>query len=199
MTVPPLPLRVLLADDQTLVRQGIRALLGFADDVTVVGEAATGDQAAEMAGYLQPDVVLMDIHMPGLDGISATRQIRMTLPATSVIILTTFDHDSYVIDAVRAGACGFLLKDGDGDGDDLLRAVRLAAQGDSVIAPRLLGRLLSTLAPAPSRSAEAEQAVSTLTERERDVLRLIARGRNNAEICQTLHISEATVKTHIGH
>lgn len=189
--------RVLLADDQTLVRQGIRALLSFAEDVIVVAEAANGAEAIELAHHARPHVVLMDVHMPLVDGITATQQIREELPDVAVIILTTFDHDAYVIDAVRAGACGFLLKDG--DGDDLLRAVRLAAEGDAVIAPRLLGRLLTTIALAPGSRRVGEESVATLTDRERAVLKLIATGRSNVEIARTLHVSEATVKTHIGH
>lgn len=190
-------IRVLLADDQTLVRQGIRALLSFAEDVTVVAEAADGAEAIELAHHARPQVVLMDVHMPLVDGITATRRIREELPDVAVIILTTFDHDAYVIDAIRAGACGFLLKDG--DGDDLLRAVRLAAEGDAVIAPRLLGRLLTTIALTPGSRRVGEANVASLTDRERDVLKLIATGRNNVEIANALHVSEATVKTHIGH
>ncbi|MFZ2501545.1 MAG: response regulator transcription factor [Nocardioides sp.] len=189
--------RVVLADDQTLVRQGIGALLSFAQDITVVGEAANGKQAVELARDLVPDVVLMDIHMPVLDGIKATRAIREHYPNVAVIVLTTFDHDEYVLDAIRAGACGFLLKDG--DGDDLLRAVHLAADGDAVIAPSLLGHLLSTLALAPTYQSSAVHAVATLTDREREVLQLVARGRSNVEISRDLHITEATVKSHIGH
>ncbi len=190
-------IRVLLADDQTMVRQGIRALLSFAEDVVVVAEAANGAQAVELAHHARPHVVLMDVHMPLVDGIAATQRIREELPEVAVIILTTFDHDAYVIDAVRAGACGFLLKDG--DGDDLLRAVRLAAEGDAVIAPRLLGRLLTTIALTPGSRSACEQSVASLTDRERDVLKLMATGRNNVEIAHTLHVSEATVKTHVGH
>lgn len=188
---------MVLADDQQLVRQGIGALLGFADDVVVVGEAANGEEAVARAFELEPDVVLMDINMPVLDGISATRTIRQGQPGVAVIVLTTFDHDDYVVEAIRAGACGFLLKDG--DGDDLLRAVRLAAGGDAVIAPRVLGQLLSRLTRGPTQERAAAQAVSLLTEREREVLQLVARGRNNVEISQDLHVTEATVKSHIGH
>lgn len=190
-------IRVLLADDQTMVRQGIRALLSFAQDVVVVAEAANGHEAIELAHHASPHVVLMDIHMPLVDGIAATQRIRAELPDVAVIILTTFDHDAYVIDAIRAGACGFLLKDG--DGDDLLRAVRLAAEGDAVIAPRLLGRLLTTIALTARDGRAAQECLISLTDRERDVLSLIATGRNNAEIADTLHVGEATVKTHIGH
>lgn len=190
-------IRVVLADDQQLVRQGIGALLGFADDVIVVGKAANGEEVIARARELVPDVVLMDIKMPVLDGISATRAIRQSQPGVAVIVLTTFDHDDYVVDAIRAGACGFLLKDG--DGDDLLRAVRLAAAGDAVIAPRVLGQLLSRLTLGASQELAAVQAVASLTDREREVLLLVARGRNNVEISQDLHVTEATVKSHIGH
>ena len=174
MTTDRCSVRVVLADDQTLVRQGISALLGFAQDVTVVGEAANGEEAVQRARDLVPDVMLMDIHMPVLDGITATRTIRENNPNIAVIVLTTFDHDEYVLDAIRAGACGFLLKDG--DGDDLLRAVHLAAVGDAVIAPRLLGQLLSTLALAPTHESAAVEAVATLTDREREVLQLVVPG-----------------------
>ena len=190
-------IRVLIVDDQTMVRQGLRALLGFADDIDVVAEAGNADDAFEIAKVARPRVILMDIHMPGTDGITATARLRQELPGSAVIILTTFDHDAYVIDAVRAGACGFLLKDG--DGDDLARAIRTAAAGDAVIAPRMLGRLLTTVALAPTHRQAAIDAVASLTDREREVLRLIATGWSNDEISEQLHISAATTKTHVSH
>jgi DNA-binding NarL/FixJ family response regulator len=135
--------------------------------------------------------------MPGTDGIEATRRIRQTEPSPAVIILTTFDHDEYVLDAMRAGAAGFLLKDG--DVDDLARAIRVAAQGDAIIAPSVLGSLIANLAIPPHHHREAVDAVATLTEREREVLGQVAAGRRNDEICQALQISAATTKTHISH
>lgn len=193
----PGAIRVLIVDDQTMVRQGLRALLGFADDIAVTAEAGNGDEALEIVAIARPQVVLMDIHMPGTDGITATARLRRDFPDVAVIILTTFDHDSYVVEAVRAGACGFLLKDG--DGDDLARAIRVAAAGDAVIAPRMLGRLLARVALSPSPRSTAVDAVGSLTERERDVLGLIAAGCNNEEISERLHISGATTKTHVSH
>lgn len=190
-------IRVVIVDDQTMVRQGLRALLGFADDIQVVAEAGNAEEAFEIARVARPRVVLMDIHMPGTDGITATARLRREFPETAVIILTTFDHDAYVIDAVRAGACGFLLKDG--DGDDLARAIRTAAAGDAVIAPRMLGRLLATAVLTPMHRQTAIDAVDSLTDRERDVLRLIATGWSNDEISDRLHISAATTKTHVSH
>ena len=197
MNVEATRIRVLVVDDQTMVRQGIRALLSFAGDIDVVAEAGSGEEAIELARVARPHVVLMDIHMPGTDGIATTGRLRRELPETAVIILTTFDHDTYVLEAVRAGACGFLLKDG--DGDDLVRAIRSASAGDAVIAPRMLGRLLTNVAFAPAHRQDAIDAVASLTDREREVLRLIAAGCNNQEVSERLHISAATTKTHVGH
>lgn len=197
MNEPVTAIRVVIVDDQTMVRQGLRALLGFADDIVVIAEAGNGDEALEIVPIARPHVVLMDIHMPGTDGITATARLRREFPDVAVIILTTFDHDTYVVDAVRAGACGFLLKDG--DGDDLARAIRVAAAGDAVIAPRMLGRLLARVALSPTPRRAAVDAVGSLTERERDVLGLIAAGCTNEEISERLHISSATTKTHVSH
>lgn len=195
--MPGTTTRVMIVDDQTMIRQGIRALLGFCDDIDVVAEAGTGAEAIELAHVASPDVVLMDIRMPGTDGIEATRQIRQDRRGTAVIILTTFGEDAYVIDAVRAGACGFLLKDG--DVDELARAIRVAARGDAVIAPSVLGSLLANIAIPPGHRQHAVDAVATLTDREREVLVQVAAGRSNREICGVLHISGATTKTHISH
>ena len=193
----PGAIRVLIVDDQTMVRQGLRALLGFADDIEVTAEAGNGDEALELVPIARPHVVLMDIHMPGTDGITVTARLRREFPDVAVIILTTFDHDAYVVEAVRVGACGYLLKDG--DGDDLARAIRVAAAGDAVIAPRMLGRLLANVALSPSPRPAAVDAVGSLTDRERHVLGLIAAGCTNDEISDRLHISGATTKTHVSH
>lgn len=197
MTMTANQIRVMIVDDQTMIRQGIRALLGFCDGIEVVAEAGNGDEAVDLARVARPDVVLMDIRMPGTDGIEATRRIRLSDPPPAVIILTTFDQDDYVLDAVRAGAAGFLLKDG--DVDDLARAIRVAVQGDAIIAPSVLGSLIANLAVPPHHHREAVDAVATLTDREREVLGHVAAGRRNDEICEALRISAATTKTHISH
>jgi DNA-binding NarL/FixJ family response regulator len=184
-------IRLLLADDQALVRTGFRLILQQAADMVVVGEAADGAQAAAMVQELRPDVVLMDVRMPGVDGVEATRMIG---DQTRVLILTTFDLDEYVYAAIRAGASGFLLKDT--LAADLLAAIRVVAAGDAVVAPSATRRLLERYVPAgPSRAAVSDPGV--LTEREREVLTLIARGLSNAEIAVRLHLSEGTVKTHV--
>jgi DNA-binding NarL/FixJ family response regulator len=188
-------IRLLLADDQALVRTGFRLILQQAPDMSVVGEAADGEQAAAMALDLAPDVVLMDVRMPGVDGVEATRLIRGddTSP-TRVLILTTFDLDEYVYAAVRAGASGFLLKDT--LAADLLSAIRVVASGDAVVAPSATRRLLERYVPVgPSRAAVTDPGV--LTDREREVLTLIAKGLSNAEIATRLFLSEGTVKTHV--
>jgi DNA-binding NarL/FixJ family response regulator len=188
-------IRVLLADDQALVRTGFRLILQQAPDMSVVGEAADGEQAAAMALDLQPDVVLMDVRMPGVNGVEATRMIRNgTAPQTRVLMLTTFDLDEYVYAALRAGADGFLLKDT--LAADLLTAVRVVAAGDAVVAPSATRRLIERYVPAgTARPVVADPGV--LSERAREVLTLIARGLSNAEIADRLHLSEGTVKTHV--
>ena len=190
-------LRVIVADDQILVRQGICALLGFGTDIAIAGQAANGQEAVALAQATRPDVVLMDVRMPIMDGIEATRALRRSLPETAVIILTTFDDDHYLAEAVRAGACGFLLKDG--DADDLARAIRAAASGGSVIAPQTLARLLPRLASEPQADPTAVELVAHLTAREREVLALIARGFTNQAIANALVVGEATVRTHVSH
>jgi DNA-binding NarL/FixJ family response regulator len=189
-------IRVLLADDQPLVRTGLRTIIEDAGGFEVVGEACDGVEAVARAAELGPDVVLMDVRMPRLDGIAATRQIRERPAAPRVLVLTTFDLDEYVYAGLRAGASGFLLKDT--LAADLVSAIRVVAAGDAVVAPsatrRLVERFLD-MTPEPDR-ARAE-SLSALTEREREVLALIARGLSNAEIAARLYVSEGTVKTHV--
>ncbi len=188
-------IRVLVADDQDLVRTGLVMILGAQPDIEVVGEAADGVQALELATRLRPDVLLVDIQMPGLDGVEVTRRLAGPDVADpmAVVVITTFDLDEYVLGALRAGARGFLLKDA---GPDLLvQAIHAAAEGDALIAPNVTGRLLKTLmgsAPEP-----VAQPVVPLTEREEEVLVLVARGRTNVEIAAELYIGLSTVKSHI--
>jgi DNA-binding NarL/FixJ family response regulator len=188
---------VLVADDQELVRAGFRLILEAAG-FTVVGEAADGAEAVAAAAAGQPDVVLMDIRMPVMDGIEATRRLTADGQAgPKVVILTTFDLDDYVYEALRAGASGFLLKDA--PRADLVAAVRVAAAGDALLAPSVTRRLIEAFAARPAEVSPAPSRLASLTPRERDILLLIARGRSNAEIAQGLVVSEATVKTHVGH
>jgi DNA-binding NarL/FixJ family response regulator len=189
-------IRVLLVDDQELLRSGFRMILEAAGDIQVVGEAADGGEGAEAARRTRPDVVLMDVRMGDVDGIEATRRI-VAADAGRVVVLTTFDLDEYVYAALRAGASGFLLKDT--RPADLVAAVRVVAAGDALLAPRITRRLLerfgTDLAPAPRDDA----ALRALTEREREVLRLLAAGRSNLEIAEALVLTEATVKTHVSN
>ena len=185
-------MRVLVVDDQALVRAGFRMILEKGG-LDVVGEAADGAEAVELAGTLLPDVVLMDIRMPVLDGIEATRRIVAARPETRVVVLTTFDLDEYVLAAVRAGANGFLLKDL--PPADLVHAVGVVARGDALLAPALTRRLLEHYAARPE--AGALERFSGLTAREHEVLRLVAGGLSNAEIGRSLFLSEATVKTYV--
>jgi DNA-binding NarL/FixJ family response regulator len=189
-------IRVVVADDQELVRSGFTMILGAHDDIEVVGEAGDGVEAVELARTLRPDVVLMDVRMPRLDGIEATRRLAGADVAdpVKVVILTTFDLDEYVFDALRAGASGFLLKDV--RREDLTQAIRVVAGGDALLAPSVTRRLIEDYATRPVVAPRAD--VSTLTPREREVLGLIGRGANNAEIGAALVVSEATVKTHVG-
>jgi DNA-binding NarL/FixJ family response regulator len=191
---------VLLADDQPLLRRGFRMIIEAEENLTVTGEAGDGEEAVQLARQHPPDVVLMDIRMPGTDGIEATRRITAGNPAVRVLVLTTFDLDEYAFGALRAGASGFLLKDV--RPAELVTAIRTVASGDAVVSPRVTRRLLDEYARAlPVSSAgraERYPQLSTLTEREREVLAAVARGLSNAEIAATLHVSEATVKSHVG-
>jgi DNA-binding NarL/FixJ family response regulator len=190
--------RVLIADDQALVRGGFRMILSAEPDVRVVGEAEDGRRAVELAHALRPDVILMDVRMPGMDGLEATRQLlgAAAADAPRIIILTTFDLDEYVFAAVRAGASGFLLKDG--APEDLVDAVRIVARGDALLAPSVTRRLMERFA-AVAGAAPAPPAMAELTERETEVLTLVARGLSNAEIAHRLFLGETTVKTHVSH
>jgi DNA-binding NarL/FixJ family response regulator len=189
------PIRVLVVDDQDLVRAGFCVILDAADGIAVVGEAGNGADAVAQAQAHVPDVVLMDIRMPGMDGLEATRLITGLGP--KVVMLTTFDLDEYVYEALRAGASGFLLKDA--PRHDLIAAVRAAAAGDALLAPSVTRLLVEAFTRKPPAMAPSPSALASLTARERDIVRLIARGRSNAEIAADLVVSEATVKTHVGH
>ncbi len=189
--------RVLIVDDQSLVRAGFRLILESQPDFAVIGEAPDGEQAVALARRHRPEVILMDIRMPRMDGLEATRQILENgLSGCRIVILTTFDLDEYVYAALRAGACGFLLKDV--TPEQLIAAVRLVAAGDALLAPSITRRLIERYAARNARS-ELTADLSSLTERELEVLRLMARGLNNEAIGETLFISEATVKTHVAH
>ena len=191
-------IRVLVADDQALVRGSFRLLVDTAPDLEVVGEAATGAEAVEIATREKPDVLLMDIRMPEMDGIEATRQITGSGPTADVrvLILTTFDLDEYVYAALRAGASGFLLKDT--PPTDLLAAIRVIAAGDALLAPAITRRLIAEFARRPEPGRPPAATLEGVTDREREVLTLIARGLSNAEIAQALHVTMATAKTHVG-
>ncbi|MFE1552610.1 response regulator [Streptomyces sp. NPDC058718] len=193
---------VLIADDQPMQRFGFRMLLESQDDMTVVGEASNGTEAIRLVDRHHPDVVLMDIRMPGLDGIEATRRIITTGARTRILIVTTFDLDEYAYEGLRAGASGFLVKDA--QPEELLAGIRAVAGGDAVVAPSLTRRLLDAYIQhlpqptTPSAPPQEDPRLSSLTEREREILTVVGQGWTNTEIAERLHLAESTVKTHIG-
>jgi DNA-binding NarL/FixJ family response regulator len=188
-------IRVLIADDQPLVRAGLRALLRSQDDIEVIGEASTGARAVAESARLAPDVVVMDIRMPGTDGIAATAEVIRQPTAPRVLVLTTYDTDEYVYDALAAGASGFLLKDA--RPEDLIAGVRVVAAGDALLAPTITRRLIRLFVHGGGRARRAGPGLDALTEREREVFGLIAQGLSNAEISASLQVSGNTVKTHV--
>ena len=190
-------IRVLIADDQELVRYGLRLVLEAEDDIQVVGEASDGASAVDAAIALGPDVILMDVRMPGTDGIEATRDLTARLPRTRVLVLTTYDLDEFAFGALQAGAAGFLLKNT--RPAELVAAIRTVATGDAVVAPRITSKLIEVALPhlAPRTRAQ-DHALSVLTDRERDVFVHVGRGLTNDEIARALHLSESTVKAHFG-
>jgi len=190
--------RVLLADDQALVRSGFRKLLEAEAGIEVVAEAADGLEAVEKARLHRPDVVLMDIRMPRLDGLQATgRIVAATSPSPRILMLTTYDLDEYIFEALKAGASGFLLKDS--PADELVAAIHVVAAGEALLAPSVTRRLIEAFVSVPRVSPGAKRQLDGLTSRESEVLHLVARGLSNAEIAQELHLGEATVKSHVGN
>ena len=195
----PTPIRVLIADDEGLVRSGFRVLLDLEEDIAVVGEATNGAEAVEQARANRPDVVLMDIRMPKLDGLRATAEIAGTpgLDRVRVLILTTYDTDEYVFEALQAGASGFLLKDA--GPAELLHAIRVVAAGDALLAPRITRRLIGQFTAQRTAAQAAEDRLAVLTQREREVLALVGQGLSNHEIGTALFLSPATARTHVSH
>jgi DNA-binding NarL/FixJ family response regulator len=191
------PVRVLLVDDDDLMRAGLTAVLSSDESIDVVGEAPDGRAAVDRAIELRPDVVLMDVRMPGLDGIAATRELLAVSPDVRVVVLTTFEQDDYIFGALNAGASGFLLKRT--RPEELIAAIHTVAAGDSLLSPSVTRTVIQRVAGQPAPDAAAEARLDELTARERDVLELIARGLSNGEIAATLVIEESTVKTHVRH
>ncbi len=193
---PERAIRILLVDDQALFREGLRTLLSVQPGLQVVGEAGNGEQALEQTRALCPDVVLMDLRMPILDGVAATRQIKHSCPNSKVIVLTTFDDDEYIFDGLRAGAVGYLLKDT--SSDTLIEAIHAAARGESVLQPSVAAKVVAQFARLAGQVHSPQEALSEpLSDRELEVLRLVARGQSNREIAETLFITQGTVKNHI--
>jgi DNA-binding NarL/FixJ family response regulator len=190
-------IRVAIADDQAMVRAGFRMIVGSQADMEVAGEAGDGQAAIDLVRRELPDVILMDIRMPRVDGIAATRKITGAGTATRVVILTTYELDEYVFEALAAGASAFLLKAA--PPEDLIHAIRVVASGDALLAPSVTRRLIEEFAKRPEPQARKAKQIEVLTERERDVLRELARGFTNAEIAARLHVAETTVKTHVAH
>jgi DNA-binding NarL/FixJ family response regulator len=200
--IPPAPpaggmtIRVVVADDQGMVRSGFSVLLNAQPDIEVIGEAVNGQEAIARAAELQPDVILMDVRMPVLDGLHATREITAMPDPPKILVLTTFDLDDYVYEALRAGASGFLLKDA--SASELANAVRLVAAGDALLAPGVTRRLIAEFARMGAPRSPTRKQIDGLTERESEVLALVARGMSNAEIAGHLVVAEQTIKTHVG-
>jgi DNA-binding NarL/FixJ family response regulator len=190
-------IRILVAEDQSLVRMGLRVLLDSEDDIELVGEAADGKAAVEMIRRTRPDVALLDVRMPGTDGLMALREIAgdPDLARTKVVMLTTFDLDDYVYEALRAGACGFLVKDT--EPAELVRAIRVVAEGEALLSPTVTRRFISAYAARPARRRASLPNISELTEREREIVTLVAEGLSNGEIAERLVISPATARTHV--
>ena len=192
-------IRVLLVDDQALFREGLETLLSVHKDIQVVGQASNGQEAVEVAAQVQPDVVLMDVRMPVLDGVRATRLLKKALPQCRVIVLTTFDDDEYIFDALRTGAAGYLLKDV--PSARLVEAIRATARGESILEPSVAAKVIAEFTRVSSMvpAAQMEQLVEPLSERELEIVALIARGASNKEIADQLFIAEGTVTTHVTH
>ena len=194
MTAPPVRVRVLIVEDDALMRAGLRGILDREQDLDVVGEAGDGREALEHARHTLPDVVLMDIRMPGSDGIAATRDVLAAFPHVKVVILTTFEQDDYIFGALSAGASGFLLKRT--KPEELIAAIHTVAAGESLLSPSVTSRVIARMARQPAPDTTRDARLDELTPRERQVLELVARGLSNAEIAATLVIEESTVKTH---